>query len=355
MKRLIYLASVAITLGSFLGYFSTVREARAYGNLMVDTTVPSGDPIFTIANWLPGDCETRTITITQEGDTQTAVATKGLEITSINNLPEVTDFSIVSGSEIYFSGTLREFFVASGAPDGISLGSLNPLETRVYEFKACFRENAGNEYQNASVVFDLVFGETFDNDIELPAECSHLAGIITARIDGTAGNDRIRGTHESELIIGHGGNDRLDGGGGHDCIVGGDGNDNLEGGHGQDVIIGRGGNDRIEGGSLNDIIYGGDGNDNLWGGSGDDIIYAGAGNDRVVGDSGNDQIFLGAGNDQADGGSGNDTIYGDEGNDNLKGGAGKDVLWGGAGFDRINGNSNVDSCYEGEQYTSCEN
>jgi len=355
MKRFIYLASFAIILGTFLGYISTIREARAYGSLMVDTAVPSGEPIFVIANWLPGDCETRTVTITQGEDTQTAVATKGLEITSVNNLPEVTDFSIISESENYFLGTLTEFFAASGAPDGISLGSLNPLETRVYEFTACFRENAGNEYQNASVVFDLVFGETFDNDIELPSECSHLAGIITARIDGTTGNDRIRGSHESELIVGYGGNDRLDGGGGHDCIVGGDGNDNLEGGHGQDVVIGGSGNDRVEGGSLNDIIYGNEGNDRLWGGSGDDFIYAGVGNDRANGDSGNDQIYLGDGNDQADGGSGDDTIFGEGGDDRLNGGSGKDSLWGGAGHDRINGNSNVDSCYEGEHYTSCEN
>ncbi len=319
MRGLVYLIAFGIIIGSFLGYMSTVREARAYGSLLVNTSVPAGDPIFVINNWLPGDCETRNITITQDGNIQTDIATKGLKIASTNNLIEVTDFIITLGSTSYFSGTLKDFFAASSGTNSIALGSLNPGASRTYKFTACFQENAGNAYQKASVIFDLIFGETFDNSIELPTECSHLKGIITKTIEGTDKKDKLRGSHESELILGYGGNDVLDGGSGHDCIVGGEGNDKLDGGAGKDIIISGPGNDKVDGGASDDIIYGNDGNDKLEGGSGNDLIYAGPGND------------------------------------NLSGGSGADSLWGGPGNDRINGDSGKDACFEGEHYTSCEN
>ncbi|WP_240769081.1 calcium-binding protein [Paracoccus liaowanqingii] len=56
-------------------------------------------------------------------------------------------------------------------------------------------------------------------------------------LEGTAGNDTLRGTRDDELILGGEGNDRLIGGRGDDVILGGNGNDRLTGGLGEDTFV----------------------------------------------------------------------------------------------------------------------
>ncbi|NJN04942.1 MAG: calcium-binding protein [Leptolyngbyaceae cyanobacterium RM1_1_2] len=85
-------------------------------------------------------------------------------------------------------------------------------------------------------------------------------------LDGTLGNDIIRGLGGSDLLVGEpfgtSGN------------VGG--RDQIFGGAGDDLIAGRGGNDILMGQKGNDIIYG-DG--------GDDILNGGEGNNTLIGDA----------------------------------------------------------------------
>lgn len=326
----------------FIGTFFIVQQnristVRAFGHLTVDMGVPSGDPIFVINNFMPGDCEVRNVTITNNDTSPIETAVRSDNESQTNNLPNVLNIEITESSNVLYSQTVAQFFADSDGLDGVSLSTLNPSDTKTYSFKVCFDENAGNEYQNSQTIFDLIFGEVI-SPIQLPAECSHLQGIITQKIEGTSGNDRIRGTSENELIIGYGGNDRLDGAGGSDCIVGGNGNDSrLDGGQGTDVILGGPGNDVIDGSQGDDLIYGQDGDDEIDGGSGEDTIYGGQGNDVI------------------DSGSGDDTVYGEEGNDDLDGGSGTDYLNGGNGTDKIDGGpAKNDDCDEGENLKSCE-
>lgn len=269
-----------------------VSTARAYGHLTVDLGVPSGQPIFTVNNMLPGDCEAKTITVTNDDTMPIAMAVRSDEETQNKNLPDVLQITITRNANVIYNQTVAQFFADSDTLDGISLEQINDGETQSYEFKICMLTSAGNEYQNGQTIFDLIFGEVI-SPLVLPAECSHLTGIITQKIEGTEKNDRIRGTSENELILGYGGNDDLDGGSGRDCVVGGPGNDKLDGGSQDDVVLGGEGNDNIDGGSGHDRIYGGNGNDNLSGGSGNDILDGGSGNDTIDGDSGNDTCING--------------------------------------------------------------
>ncbi len=84
-------------------------------------------------------------------------------------------------------------------------------------------------------------------------------------IQGTPGDDVLRGTSGSEAIIGYGGNDIIYGGGGCDSIIAGNGRDKL---------YGEGGDDSLNAGEGNDILVGGSGNDSHNGGGGSDRIYA---------------------------------------------------------------------------------
>ncbi|HEV2746436.1 MAG TPA: hypothetical protein VGW34_03955 [Allosphingosinicella sp.] len=75
-----------------------------------------------------------------------------------------------------------------------------------------------------------------------------------ANIDGTPGNDTIRGTAGIDNIEGKGGNDRLYGLAGNDDLEGDAGDDFLFGGGGRDILEGGLGNDRLTGGAGADIF-----------------------------------------------------------------------------------------------------
>ncbi len=391
------------------------NRVEAAGNLTITyNAVPLSGPIFTVANMLPGDCEARTVTVANGASEATEIAVRSLNEINPNNMASVLDWRISKGVVDLYGGshvggtkTLQDFFTLSQVPDSVSLGSVPANGSINFDFTACFDPDAGNEFQNAFVQFDLVFGEIIEitptpvatptptltptpiatptatispspsptpsvPPIALPAECKLLEGIITKKIEGTSGNDDIRGTMASELFIMYGGDDEVDAGGGHDCIIGGAGNDELDGGTGNDILVGGEGINELDGGDNNDILYGGNAGDELRGGAGEDKIYAGTGNDDIDGGSQNDYIEAGAGDDEIDAGANDDLVYAGPGNDTVKAGSGNDTIWGGTGndgikggsgndwingeadTDNLNGDSGSDTCLDGEVLSACE-
>ncbi|RWR33365.1 calcium-binding protein [Sinirhodobacter populi] len=191
-------------------------------------------------------------------------------------------------------------------------------------------------------------------------------------IDGTSGDDDLRGAAGNDTLSGLAGNDLLMGGMGNDLLLGGDGkdtlwgdagNDTLEGGTGDDLLYGGSGNDLLLGWTGRDTLWGGAGNDTLWGGPDDDFLFGDEGDDLIFGEDGNDALFGWLGKDTLWGGNGNDTLFGEqdddflfgdagddlllggEGNDALFGWLGKDTLWGGDGNDTLLGEQDDDFLY----------
>lgn len=117
-------------------------------------------------------------------------------------------------------------------------------------------------------------------------------------MNGTPGEDVLRGSVVNNRIYGRGGNDRLFGGGGDDLAKAGSGNDRAIGGSGRDRLFGQAGNDKLIGGGNADRLVGGGGRDVLRGGGDRDILNGGGGDDRLFGDAGDDVIFTGAGRDR---------------------------------------------------------
>src|SRR3972149_4269590 len=360
------LALISVAVANAL-FPSTVR---AVGDLDIDWGVPSGDPIFVVNDMKPGDCETRPDNVLNTGAVTREVGVRGVktdEDLALGSVLEIEIENSTTTTSLYGPQTLDQFFTDSAGPNALSLGNLNSGQNFDYDFTVCFPQSAGNEFQTATVVFDLSIGIV----IAPPEDCDDI-DFTGDPIFGTSGNDRIRGTPNNDLIFALEGNDRVDGGSGNDCIVGGEGNDRVNDSSGNDVILGEGGNDTIDSGSGNDLVVGGEGNDNLKGGSGNDLIDGGIGNDTIDGGSGddqitggvgednikggsdNDQIFGGDQNDNIDGGSGIGQLFGENGNDNIKGGSGNDSLDGGPGTDNLNGNSGIDTCTTGETLIKCE-
>jgi Ca2+-binding RTX toxin-like protein len=120
-------------------------------------------------------------------------------------------------------------------------------------------------------------------------------------------------------------------------------------------IDGTDGNDTLKGGAGNDLFYCDDGNDRAYGLNGDDVLYGGIGSDRLYGGPGDDSLLAdydgrdfsrpptGRGDDYLSGGSGNDFLGGNSGDDTLLGGAGRDHLGGDYGRDVLRGGSGNDS------------
>ena len=298
------------------------RKASAVGGLTVEWGVPADQPLFNVPNFLPGDKEEREITIENGTDLVKSIGVRGLKTSEIGALADVLEITISqNGTDLYGGSlgvkTLAQFFTDSAGPDGLFLFDLNqnpPENSRKVKFSVKFLTSAGNEFQQTSVVFDLVIG-AFSSAPEIPQECLRLR--FDKIIYGTSGNDRLRGTNGNQLIFGLGGNDRVEGSNGNDCLVGGDGNDRIFGSNGNDVILGNEGNDYLDG------------------------------------SNGNDRIFAGSGNDRIDASNGNDYVEGNDGDDRLYGGNSNDELIGGDGSDYANGGLNRDRC-EAEKKYKCE-
>jgi VCBS repeat-containing protein len=98
-------------------------------------------------------------------------------------------------------------------------------------------------------------------------------------IRGTADDDRLRGTPDTDVIAGLAGDDRMIGGGGLDVICGGPGDDLVTTGKGPDKIVGGGDADKLVSRRGPDMVYG------L---QGDDLLNGGPGRDRCLGGEGDD-------------------------------------------------------------------
>jgi Ca2+-binding RTX toxin-like protein len=169
------------------------------------------------------------------------------------------------------------------------------------------------------------------------------AGVAQAKvIDGTPGNDSIRGSRLADTINAEAGNDRVVALGGDDTVNGDAGDDVLIGGFGNDVLNGLAGNDKLRGGPGDDTLTGdvnGSGDltsfDRLWGGSGNDKLYGGDSRDRIWGGDGNDMAWGGNGDDLMGGGPGDDLQWGGAGDDTIYAGQGQDQSWGEDGNDTL--------------------
>lgn len=350
MKRriIVSIIAVAIAVSGFFLWKQEQKNVFAVGDLTINWGVPSGDPIFVVSNALPGDTESRQVMVTNDAAVPRDIAVRGDLLSESPLFSTVLDFTISENATVLYSGLLSDFFTATATPSSIPLNTIAAGDSKTYTFSVHFQESAGNEFQNAHVIFNLILGI----DTEIPDECSEIE-FSGPTIFGTGGDDTIRGTHGNDLIFALEGNDRVLAWSGDDCIVGGTGNDELRGETGDDIIFGNEGDDLVIGAVGKDLLFGNDGNDTMRGGNSDDLMHGGDGNDTMLGENGTDVMFGDSGNDDMDGGNGQDDLDGGSGNDTLKGKNGNDTLIGGTDADSANGYSGTDTC-DAEVEVNCE-
>ncbi len=195
-KKLLKIGFLALTIGLL---FSRAESANAAGDLNINYHVPPNDPIFVVANFLPGDTENRNIDVTNNGSIPRAIWVKGVRTGGVGSDPKletVLDIVIKDGATpIYGTGsptgskTVQNFFTDSGSPAEVMLGTINPGVHKTFNFKVTFPTSAGNEFQKKSVIFDLKI-PNFKSD--------HIViNEVYYRVDSTHGLDspKDRGIH----------------------------------------------------------------------------------------------------------------------------------------------------------------
>lgn len=280
--------------------------AFAVGDLTIDWGVPTGDPIFTVLDMMPGHVEERTVAVTNNASSARPVGVRGAEQAETSGLSDALEITILEGGAELYGGagdprSLSDFFSDSAGENGIPLLQMDPGETATLAFRVALPAAADNEWQGGSVTLDITLGVI----VAVPAECAGIA-FDGVPIFGSERSELLRGTGGNDLIFGLEGSDVIRGRGGDDCLVGGAGSDALYGQGGDDVLLGEGGGDGLYGGNGEDVLYGGDGSDELRGGNGDDAAFGGEGGDGLSGGSGDDELFGEGGDDGANGGRGVD-------------------------------------------------
>src|SRR3989344_3693384 len=182
-----------------LSIFFNSPTAQAVGDLSVDWGVLEGNPIFVVSNMVPGDDESRSVTVNNDAASSRPVSVRGIKTSESGILASAFSFVISEGGADIYGGTsltgpktLQDFFTESAAIDGIFLSNLASGASTIYTFTATFNTQSGNDF--------------------------------------------IIALEENDIIVS---------GDGDDCIVGGTGNDSILAGNGNDIIAG---------GAVKDII-----------------------------------------------------------------------------------------------------
>ncbi|GBF80582.1 calcium-binding protein [Aphanothece sacrum] len=147
----------------------------------------------------------------------------------------------------------------------------------------------------------LVSGNTIDSStatgttfisVNLEAASLNVNGLPFGTLTFHVFNfDDVKGTQNSDFIVGDSQANNLYGNGGNDIISGRSGNDYIDGGSGNDFLFGENDNDYLVGSYGNDYLDGGMGNDTLTGVGSHSLGYYEI--DTLIGGSGSDLFLLG--------------------------------------------------------------
>jgi hypothetical protein len=176
LSILIVLLLISIFGITYIIYVKPIN-IQAVGDLEITHDGASlGPPVFFVENMLPGDMDDQDINVTNNGTITRYISVKGNKTGGVGDLPHLEEvLEIVinenGGSILYGEGsltglkTVKDFFDDSFSENGILLSTVGPSTSATYNFKILFPSSAGNEYQEKSVIFELIFGYVTGDNI----------------------------------------------------------------------------------------------------------------------------------------------------------------------------------------------
>jgi len=127
------------------------EQVLAQKNLIVEF---ENTPLFSEVNFVPGDSINRWVKATNNSGESQDIIIEAINVNDINNFSESMNLQILSGSNILFNNTLKEFF-NSGE---MILGELMDQDLMQYNLLITFLPELGNDYQALSLSFDILIG-----------------------------------------------------------------------------------------------------------------------------------------------------------------------------------------------------
>jgi hypothetical protein len=150
------------TANSVVPICAAFKKKSGGGDLVVEF---EKTPLFNEGDSKPGDNTTRWIKVTNNTDETHRIAIEAINKTDPDNFSEKFNLIIKEGATEIFNGTLKKFF----GQGETYLSSLLSGATTQYDLTAYFDINAGNEYQEKTLGFDLVVGfEGEEGGLPLP-------------------------------------------------------------------------------------------------------------------------------------------------------------------------------------------
>lgn len=177
---------------------------RAFGDLNVEFGIPPEDPLFSIMNIAPGQTIEKSVVVHNDGDADTSILAKGIKTSSEGEaLDTILELSIHESGSLLYQDTLSTFFQQSDTL-GVMLATLASDASETYDFSITFPASAGNQYQSANLMFDLMFGEYSAENVvinEVYYQVDEKHGFDSPKDRGI---DTINGNQVSVTIEGNG-------------------------------------------------------------------------------------------------------------------------------------------------------
>ena len=141
-------------------------------NLGISITHDS--PLFNMENMAPGETESSTISVKNQGDAPLSLTLDSLMENGDDALFEKLEFTVEddNGTRIYDSGSLKNV-------NHVVLGSILPGEEKIYILSVCFPPDAGNEFQNKAVSVMFIFTAYGDGETDYTTEANMNVTKIT--------------------------------------------------------------------------------------------------------------------------------------------------------------------------------
>jgi hypothetical protein len=191
MKKIIITILVLI----FLALPRVANATTSQITVLHNGQVVNGEKIFDYGDMKPGDDVSEDIVVNNDSDTPKLISVKCEEVEELKNFSEILELTITTDSTELFSGTLGEFCDLASEDDGFLLTQIPADDSATYSFEVYFPSEAGNEYQNAKYVFNLIFGYItgdhivinevyYDVDDEHGKDVQNCCGEVDADIEG---------------------------------------------------------------------------------------------------------------------------------------------------------------------------
>lgn len=142
---------IIFTLALFVGAFGASTTVAYAENLVVNF---EADPLFSEANFLPGNEVVRTVGVTNNSEESQDIIVESINATDEDGLGDELNLVIKEGATTLYDDTLGEFLRAGE----VSLSELGVDNSTTYSFGVTFNSGSDNDTQATNLGFDLCVG-----------------------------------------------------------------------------------------------------------------------------------------------------------------------------------------------------